>query len=54
MVITVLFVEAPGSTSSNITLGTAAAACAMVLIFSLSLPSEMFGTHSIIFFIMLK
>jgi hypothetical protein len=26
----------------------------MVLIFSLSLPSEMFGTHSIIFFIMLK
>ena len=47
-VITVLFVAFPGSISKSFTPSTSLTTLAMVLIFFKSLPSLIFGTHSII------
>ena len=49
---TIRFVAFPGSTLSNFTPSISSTISDMILIFSSSLPSEMFGTHSIICFIL--
>ena len=47
-VITVLLVDAPGSTSKSITPFTVSTTPAMALILAISLPSDILGIHSII------